>query len=160
MTLRAASVCLLAMLAVSGCTAPEAPKTPPSTMAAAAPAAPAPAPAEDEAPVEPAPEATPLPAGIAPLMEPFKADLDGMVKRRLIRVLTVQNPINYFVDRGRELGITYESAVAFEKRLNQSLGNKVVTVHVVMIPVARDELIPRLLKGEGDIAAAMLTVTP
>jgi membrane-bound lytic murein transglycosylase MltF len=35
----------------------------------------------------------------------------------------------------------------------------VVTVHVIGIPVARDELIPRLLAGEGDIAAGQLTVT-
>jgi hypothetical protein len=32
----------------------------------------------------------PLPQGIAPLMQPFKGDLDGMVKRRMIRVLTWQ----------------------------------------------------------------------
>ena len=114
---------------------------------------------EDEAP-PPAPEATPLPADIAPIIQPFKGDLDGMVKRRVIRVLTVQNPILYFVDRGREVGATYESIKAFEKGLNEKLGNKVVTVHVIAIPVARDQLIPRLLAGEGDIAAAALTVTP
>jgi membrane-bound lytic murein transglycosylase MltF len=101
-----------------------------------------------------------LPAGLEPFLKPFKGDLDGMVERRVIRVLTVQSPINYFVDKGRELGITYESARAFEKHLNEALGNKLITVHVIMIPVARDELIPRLLKGEGDIAAAMLTITP
>jgi membrane-bound lytic murein transglycosylase MltF len=116
-------------------------------------------PAPEEA-LEPAPEATPLPAGIAPIMQPFKGDLDGMVKRRVIRVLTVQNPILYFVDRGREVGITYEMIKAFEKQLNETLGNKVVTLHVVAIPVGRDQLIPRLLAGEGDIAAAALTVTP
>jgi membrane-bound lytic murein transglycosylase MltF len=115
--------------------------------------------AEDEA-LTPAPEATPLPADIAPIVQPFKGDLDGMVKRRVIRVLTVQNPVLYFVDRGREVGATYESIKAFEKRLNEKLGNKVVTVHVIAIPVARDQLIPRLLAGEGDIAAAALTVTP
>jgi membrane-bound lytic murein transglycosylase MltF len=112
----------------------------------------------EEAP-EPAPEATPLPAGLAPIVKPFKGDLDGMVKRRLIRVLTVQNPILYFVDRGREVGMTYEAIQAFEKQLNQKLGNKIVKVHVIAVPVARDELIPRLLAGEGDIAAALLTVT-
>ena len=105
-------------------------------------------PAPEEA-LEPAPEATPLPAGIAPILEPFKGDLDGMLKRRVIRVLTVQNPILYFVDRGREIGITYETIKAFEKQLNEKLGNKIVTVHVVAIPVARDQLIPRLLAGRG-----------
>ena len=109
----------------------------------------------------PAPEATPLPPGIAGvILKPFRGDLDGMVKRRVIRVLTVQNPILYFVDRGREVGITYEAIRAFEKQLNDKLGNTIVTVHVVAIPVARDQLIPRLLAGEGDIAAAILTVTP
>jgi membrane-bound lytic murein transglycosylase MltF len=93
-------------------------------------------------------------------MLPFKGDLDGMVKRRVIRVLTVQNPVLYFVDRGREVGLTFEAIQAFEKHLNQELGSKIVTVHVLAIPVARDQLIPRLLSGAGDIAAATLTVTP
>ena len=107
------------------------------------------------------PEPTPLPAGFAPLLvETFTGDLDGMIERRVIRVLTVQNPILYFVDQGREVGITYETIKAFEAQLNKRLGNKVVTVHVIAIPVARDQLIPRLLAGQGDIAAAQLTVTP
>ena len=125
----------------------------PQPAASASPGAPAVAqrtqePAPEEAP-EPAPEATPLPAGIAPIVQPFKGDLDGMLKRRVIRVLTVQNPVLYFVDRGREVGITYETIKAFEKQLNEKLGNKVVTVHVVAIPVARDQLIPRLLAGRA-----------
>jgi membrane-bound lytic murein transglycosylase MltF len=125
--------------------------------AAAQPAAATPAPEES---LEPAPEATPPPEGLAPLVEPFKGDLDGMVKRRLVRVLTVQNPILYFVDRGREVGITYELVKQFEQELNKKLGNKVVTVHVFVIPVPRDELLPRLMAGQGDIAAAALTATP
>ena len=116
-------------------------------------------PAPDE-PLEPAPEATPLPPGLAPIIEPFKGDLDGMVRRRLVRVLTVQNPIQYFVDRGREVGLTSEAVRAFEEQLNRGLGNKVVIVHVVAIPVARDRLLPMLVEGRGDIAAAQLTVTP
>jgi len=110
--------------------------------------------------LEPAPDATPLPEGLAPLIEPFKGDLDGMLKRRLIRVLTVQNPVLYFVDRGREVGITYDAVKQFEQDLNKKLGNKVVALHVVVIPVPRDELLPRLVAGQGDIAAAALTVTP
>jgi membrane-bound lytic murein transglycosylase MltF len=128
-----------------------------ATPAADAPATPV-ASAADE-PLEPAPEATPLPAGLAPLVEPFKGDFDDMLKRRLIRVLTVQNPVLYTVDRGREIGITYENLKAFERHVNDKAGNKIVTVHVIAIPVARDELIPRLVAGQGDIAAAALTVT-
>jgi membrane-bound lytic murein transglycosylase MltF len=131
----------------------------PGASASPTPAAVAKAPAAEDT-LEPAPEATPLPQGLAPLVEPFKGDLDGMLKRRVIRVLTVQNPVLYLVDKGREVGITCELVQAFEKKLNDSLGNKVVTVHVILIPVARDQLIPRLLDGRGDIAAAQLTITP
>lgn len=110
--------------------------------------------------LEPAPEATPLPAGLAPIIQPFKGDLDGMVERRLVRVLTVQNPVLYFVDRGREVGITYETVKAFEKHLNEKRGSKLAPVYVIAIPVARDQLIPWLREGKGDIAAAQLTITP
>jgi membrane-bound lytic murein transglycosylase MltF len=97
---------------------------------------------------------------VARLFEPFKGDLDGMIERRVVRVLTVQSPIIYFVDRGREVGTAYESMKAFEKQLNRELGNEVVRVYAIAIPVARDELIPRLLAGQGDLALAQLTVTP
>lgn len=135
-------------------------RTPPVASASPAATVVAQATPSPEETLEPAPEATPLPTGIAPILQPFKGDFDGMVKRRVIRVLTVQNPILYFVDRGREVGITYEAVKAFEKQINEKLGNKVVTVHVIMIPVARDKLIPDLLAGRGDILAAQLTVTP
>jgi membrane-bound lytic murein transglycosylase MltF len=134
--------------------------SPPAASASPAPAAVAQGSPASEEPLEPAPEATPLPDGLAPVIAPFKGDFDGMVKRRMIRVLTVQNPILYFVDKGREVGATYEAVKAFETQVNQKLGDKVVRVYVIVIPVERDQLIPRLLAGQGDIAAAELTVTP
>ena len=132
----------------------------PAPSVSASPAPTAVAQATPDEPLPPAPEATPLPPGLAPLIEPYTGDLDGLVEKRRIRVLTVQNPILYFVDRGREVGMVYESIQAFEKQLNQKLGKKVVKVHVVGIPVARDQLIPMLVSGRGDIAIALLTITP
>jgi len=116
--------------------------------------------AQEPEALEPAPEATPLPNVVDRFVKPWKGDLDGMIERRVIRVLTVQNPVLYFVDKGREVGITYETIKAFEKELNQKLGNKLVMLYVIPLPVSRDELLPRLMKGEGDIAAAQLTITP
>ena len=100
------------------------------------------------------------PPASSPSSSRSRATSTAWSKRRVIRVLTVQNPLLYFVDRGREVGITYELVKAFEKELNRKLGNKVVTVHVIAIPVARDQLLPRLVAGQGDIAAAALTITP
>ena len=148
---------VLAVAALAGCGGAERAAAPTPTPTAVAAATPEPTPEET---VEPAPEATPLPAGLAPIVEPFKGDLDGMIKRRVVRVLTVQNPVLYFVDRGREVGITYESIQQFEDAINKKLGNKAVSVHVIAIPVPRDELLSRLVAGQGDIAAAALTVTP
>jgi len=56
--------------------------------------------------------------------------------------------------------MVHESIQALEKQLNQKLGKKVVKVYVVGIPVARDQLIPMLVSGRGDIAIALLTITP
>ena len=44
---------------------------------------------------------------------------------------------------------------AFEKRKTKHL-----RVIVVFIPASRDELLPALVAGRGDIAAANLTITP
>ena len=141
---------LTSLLAVWGCGADDRDKGPGATTATP----------EHVETIEPAPEPTPLPVGLAPIAEPWTGDLDGMIERRIVRVLVVQSPLLYFVDRGRELGITYETLEAFERHLHDRLGKKVVGVHVIPIPVARDELIPRLLDGRGDLAAAQLTVTP
>ena len=83
-----------------------------------------------------------------------------MLERRVIRVLTVYGLGRYFVDNGREKGITYELFKMFEDDLNKTPEKKHIRIHVVFIPVARDELIPGLLAGRGDIAAAGLTITP
>jgi membrane-bound lytic murein transglycosylase MltF len=93
------------------------------------------------------------------LSKPWTGDLDGMLERRVIRVLTVYGLGRYYVENGQEKGITYELFKMFEDALNKTKGKKHIRTHVVFIPVARDELVPGLLSGRGDIAAAGLTIT-
>jgi len=93
------------------------------------------------------------------LSKSWTGDLDGMEERRVIRVLTVYGLGRYFVDNGREKGLTYELFRMFEADINKRLNKKHIRIHVIFIPVARDELIPGLLAGRGDIAAAGLTIT-
>jgi membrane-bound lytic murein transglycosylase MltF len=90
----------------------------------------------------------------------WTGDLDGMTKRRVIRVLVTYSKTNYFVDRGTQRGLTYDVFRLFEDDLNKKLKSKNVKVHVFFVPVSRDNLIPALLEGRGDIAAANLTITP
>ena len=97
--------------------------------------------------------------------KPWIGDLDGMIERRVIRVLTVYSKTFYFVDRGVQRGTTYDFFRVFEEDLNKKmtkdkkLKNKALKVRVMFIPVARDELLPALAAGKGDIAASNLTVT-
>src|SRR5262245_59196888 len=97
---------------------------------------------------------------IKTMLEPWHGDLDGMIDRRYIRILTIANKTNYFFDKGRQRGATVETAHEFEEIVNKRLGSKTLRVTVALLPVARDELIPALLAGRGDIAAANLTITP
>lgn len=101
------------------------------------------------------------PAAPAPQMvETWTGDFDGMVERHRIRALVPYNKIMYFFDQGHQRGATYELLKAFEKKINKDLKKRTVKVELVFIPVNRDELIPGLLEGRGDIAAGNLTITP
>lgn len=99
-------------------------------------------------------------------MRLWKGDLKGMIDRRLIRVLTTYSKTNYFLDKAAQRGATYDIFRLFEEDLNRKLAkeskrhSKLPKVHVVFIPVARNELLAALAAGKGDIAAAGLTVTP
>ena len=86
-------------------------------------------------------------------------DFDEMVQHRTIRALVVYSKTFYFLDRGRQYGLSYEELGEFEKYVNKKLKTKTLKVQVVFIPVSRDELIPSLLNGLGDIATANLTIT-
>ena len=84
----------------------------------------------------------------------WTGDLDGMIERRLIRVLTTYSKTSYFIDQGTPRGLVPEVFKLFEDDLNKRLKNKHVRVQVVVVPVAHDELVPALLEGRGDIVAA------
>jgi membrane-bound lytic murein transglycosylase MltF len=89
-------------------------------------------------------------------------DFDVMLGRRSIRVLVPYSRTLYFSDKGHERGLTAETVRDLETFLNKKyrrkLHNRPITV--VLVPTPRDELIPRLVSGLGDIAAGNLTVTP
>lgn len=97
------------------------------------------------------------------VLREWHGDLDGIIAERfgLIRLLTVFEPLHYAVDGPKQGGITYEAAREFEEFLNARLGISRAEdrVHVVLVPVRRDELIPFIRDGRGDIAAANLTIT-
>jgi membrane-bound lytic murein transglycosylase MltF len=90
----------------------------------------------------------------------YTGDLAGMVERRRIRVLVVPDRTWYLVDRGTERGLAPEAFRLIGDRLNRRLKTGARPITVQYVPVSRDELIPALREGRGDVAAANLTVTP
>jgi len=119
--------------------------------------------------------ATPAPASgaVTPTPKPTKArqlaltnqprfgDFDAILDRRLIRVLVPYGRTLYINELGHERGLTAGLMRDFERYLNKQykdkLGKRPLTL--VIIPTTRDQLIPGLLAGKGDIAAGNLTVT-
>jgi membrane-bound lytic murein transglycosylase MltF len=151
---------LLLLLAV-GCSSSPSPNSSASDTAATTSGGQQPGAADDE----PLPE-VPSPYDVLPeearsvLDREFTGDFDEMVKRRLIRAGVVYNRTQYFIDRGVQRGISYESIALFEEQLNKRLKTGLLKVHVAVVPLQRDQVFPSLLAGKVDFVAAALTITP
>jgi ABC-type amino acid transport substrate-binding protein len=128
--------------------------------AAAQSAAPQPAPAKPAATAKRSGAQPRENVAVSTVTRPFIGDLDAMIKRRLIRVLTTYSKTHYFIDKGAPRGIIYDAMRKFEDGLNAKLGTKHLKVNVAFVPVSRDELLPALVQGKGDVAMASLTITP
>jgi membrane-bound lytic murein transglycosylase MltF len=92
---------------------------------------------------------------------PWTGDLDGMLERRLIRILTVPTETSYFLEKGTPRGITAEFVSAFEAFINKHFPPQArhLKVKVVVVPTSAGDLFHALLEGRGDIATARLTIT-
>jgi membrane-bound lytic murein transglycosylase F len=79
-------------------------------------------------------------------------DLDAIKSRGVLRVLTTNNAVNYFLYRGQQMGFDYELAKMASDRLGVRLE--------MVVPQRFEQLIPWLLDGRGDVIAGSLTMTP
>jgi membrane-bound lytic murein transglycosylase MltF len=158
------ALAVLLMVVAVGCAG--APQSAPGAATNATPNAMA-----DSASITPPPDGAPIPPTTSPfdalpdavqkiMDQPFTADLDAQVTRRVIRVGVTYNRTHYFVDRGQERGITYESLKDFEEDLNTERKTGNLKVNVVPLPMSREQLYPALTSGKIDMVAAMVTVTP
>jgi membrane-bound lytic murein transglycosylase MltF len=107
--------------------------------------------------------AQPKSAVEAPIQfQSYTDDLDGMLKRRRIRALVTFSKTQYYVVAGAQRGTSYEGLKAFEDYVNKKYPpkQKNLRFHVLFVPVSRDQLMPKLTQGLGDVAVAGLTITP
>lgn len=87
-------------------------------------------------------------------------DLAQMREHKVVRALVTFSRTDFFLDGADMRGVQAELLQLYEKQLNKNHKKGEIPVRVVFVPVTFDQLIPSLLEGRGDIAAAVLTVTP
>jgi membrane-bound lytic murein transglycosylase MltF len=94
------------------------------------------------------------------LREPWKGDLDAILNnRRVIRVLVSYSKTNFAVVQGHPQGLEYELLHRYETFLNSKVKRHKIKPLVLFIAVPREQLIPLLIEGRGDMAAG-LAITP
>ncbi|MFL5247867.1 MAG: transporter substrate-binding domain-containing protein, partial [Myxococcales bacterium] len=76
--------------------------------------------------------------------------LEEIRKSGYIRILTRNNDTSFFIYRGHRMGFDYELG----KKLAQRMGIRVDMV----ITNSWNEMVPALLRGEGDVIAAQVTM--
>ncbi len=78
-------------------------------------------------------------------------DLEYIQKKGEIVVLTLNSPTSYFEYRGEDMGYQYDLAKDFARSLHVNLKLKIAK--------NEDELVEKLLNGEGDLIAYNTTIT-
>jgi membrane-bound lytic murein transglycosylase MltF len=83
-----------------------------------------------------------------------KGDFDAMLERRVIKFYLPYSRSLYFIDKGRERGISADVIREFERWVNKKhakqLGKRPMTVLAVV--ATRDKLLTDLLEGHADVA--------
>ena len=145
-----AVVASVALAAVTGCS-PPASEAPAATAGSGATAA------GDSLP----PPQSVLPEEVRGLIDrPFTGDFDELVSRRVIRAGVPFNRTFYFVDKGSQRGLSYEYLMLFEDALNKKLKTRNLKLHIVLLPLSAEALLPALRAGMVDMVVAQFTVTP
>jgi len=86
-------------------------------------------------------------------------DLDKLKERKIIRALVVPGRTDFYINEGEIDGMMVQMLKHYETFLNKGIKKEANKTRIVYIPVNFDELIPSLVAGKGDIAAALLTLT-
>jgi membrane-bound lytic murein transglycosylase F len=82
----------------------------------------------------------------------WSGDLADVKKHRVLRVLTRNNAVSYFLLRGEAAGFDHDLVKRFADGLDVRLQ--------MVVPPSHADLVPWLLQGKGDVIAASYTVTP
>ncbi len=93
------------------------------------------------------------------ISQEFRGDLDEMAEKRVIRVLMPYSRTFYFFDGAQPRGASYDLVKLFETFINEKFKTKTLKILVLVLPTARQDLLPLLAAGKGDLAVGNLTIT-
>jgi len=116
--------------------------------------------------VAPAAGAAPPEAADEPLgrhtADTYTGDLETVLEKRFLRVLTSSNAFDFYIYQGRRAGYQYEMVRAFTEHLNQRYRGdpEQLPIQFELLPVRSERLVPMLRQGYADMIAARLTITP
>jgi membrane-bound lytic murein transglycosylase MltF len=119
--------------------------------------------AKPQSAVAPSPKATSQSNATLELPINFErhlGDLDGMAKRRQIRVLVIPSRSGFFYDKGHPQGIYYEAFDEFQRFVNTKYKSGSLKINVTYLPLRLEQLEQALLQGIGDVIGFPLIVTP
>jgi membrane-bound lytic murein transglycosylase MltF len=88
--------------------------------------------------------------------EKWTGDLNGIAKRRVLRVLVAPGKLGFYFDGTQMQGAIYDFVREFEVFLNKKLNTGNLKINAVFKPVARERLIPMLAEGQGDLVATLV----
>mgnify|MGYP000482005176 CR=1 FL=1 len=91
--------------------------------------------------------------------EEYRDDLDGLIRRRTIRVLVNYSPTNFFIVDGQPRGFEYDLVEEFHEKLKQLVRKEDWPIVFIYKPVPFSDLLSLLENGQGDIAVGGLTIT-
>ena len=100
--------------------------------------------------------------GLTVATKAWKGDFDGMLERRVVRIYVPYSRSLYFVDKGKERGISAYLIREFERYENRKyakqLGKRPLSVLAVV--ATRDKLRADLVDGHADIAVGNIKALP
>ena len=91
--------------------------------------------------------------------EKWHGDLDGIAKRRILRVLVTPDKLGFYFDGSEIHGALYEFCREFERFLNHKLETGNLAIHLIFVPIGRDMLLRRLSEGYGDLVATLIVTS-
>jgi membrane-bound lytic murein transglycosylase MltF len=96
---------------------------------------------------------------LALALTPWTGDLDGILRRGILRVAIPYGLSTYFIDGPTQRGLTYEEVMGFEPFLKRTMGKQAEKLTLVVIPTNLARVLPMLTEGRADLAAGNLAIT-